>query len=56
MDQAEETIQESLADYHKPGTSYDLPEPPRDWLYELHNSMRHFGGQCGTKCLFPECK
>lgn len=42
--------------YHEGGTSYDLPEPPRDMLYELYNFMRHFGGECGVKCLFPECR
>jgi hypothetical protein len=49
---------DSLTDYHESGTSYGLPEPPRDWLIELYDTMREFGGESkmNGQCLTKGCE
>ncbi len=39
--------------YHddRPG---ELPWPSRDDLIELWDTMRHFGGECGKRCLWHD--
>lgn len=26
------------------------PEPPREWITQLYDDLRHFGGECGKGC------
>lgn len=40
-----EMAEEADTLYHESGTSYGLPEPPRDWLRDLYDDMREFGGE-----------